>query len=340
MKFSKWLQSKKWRILFKVIFTIYLGILFLPFPLSLGTKIGILSLLWLPDVLDLGIEYYQTQNYFHHLRQELHFSMEEEEMMIHVPKAPTYELQKQSEYYQEYQEELYHTIEKMKQEDQEFQDYIHLWIHEIKQPLAALELMTINQHLEKEKVQLELEELSHSIEEVLYANKSLNYREDYQMKDYSLKEMVQKTIQEHRRRLQEIPFNLSLDSLDFTVYTDKKWICFILHQLLVNSIQYRKKEEPLNLQFWAEQKNNEIVLYMKDNAIGIKEFEQRDIWKKGFVGHNGRMIEHSTRMGLYISQQLANTLGIQLQLVHSDEDGSIFCLRFPQAKVTNLLEDC
>ena len=79
---------------------------------------------------------------------------------------------------------------------------------------------------------------------------------------------------------------------------------------------------------------------MKDNAIGIKEIEQRYIWEKGFVGHNGRMIEHSTGMGLYISQQLANTLGIQLQLVHSDNKGSIFCLRFPQAKVTNLLEDC
>lgn len=123
MKFSKWLKGKKWRILFKVIFTIYLGILFLSFPLSFGTKIGILSLLWLPDVFDLGIEYYQTQTYFHYLKQELHFSMEEKEMTVHIPKAPTYKLQKQSEYYQE---ELYHTIEKIKQEDQEFQDYIHL----------------------------------------------------------------------------------------------------------------------------------------------------------------------------------------------------------------------
>lgn len=93
----------------------------------------------------------------------------------------------------------------------------------------------------------------------------------------------------------------------------------------------------MNLQFWAEQKENETILYMKDNAIGIKEIEQRDIFGKGFVGHNGRTIEHSTGMGLYISQQL---VGIQLQLVHSDNNSSIFCLRFPRAKVTNLLEDC
>lgn len=66
--------------------------------------------------------------------------------------------------------------------------------------------------------------------------------------------------------------NVNIHDLDKDVYTDSKWAVFIISQIIQNSIKYAKNTEP-KIEIYAIQKNDSVILYIKDNGIGIKNGE-------------------------------------------------------------------
>ena len=66
----------------------------------------------------------------------------------------------------------------------------------------------------------------------------------------------------------------------------KKWVRFILNQIIGNAIKYHA-EQPI-LHFGATETNDGIVLSIRDNGIGIPKSDLPRIFEKGFTGQNGR----------------------------------------------------
>ena len=83
-----------------------------------------------------------------------------------------------------------------------------------------------------------------------------------------------------------------------TVYSDKKWIAFILNQLIQNSVKYGRSEGT-HIQIVTKKTKSGVLLRVKDDGIGIPKEEIPRIFEKGFTGTNGRNRERSTGMGLY-----------------------------------------
>ncbi len=61
----------------------------------------------------------------------------------------------------------------------------------------------------------------------------------------------------------------SLTTFPKTVYGDPKWLEFILGQLIANSIKYKK--ETLTLTFSTREEQDNVLLYVSDDGIGIRK---------------------------------------------------------------------
>ena len=120
---------------------------------------------------------------------------------------------------------------------------------------------------------------------------------------------------------------IETEGLDSVVYTDKKWICFILGQLLQNSVRYRGESPVITIS--ARQAGKQVSLTVADNGIGIPAHELPRIFDRGFTGSNGRTRGGSTGMGLYLCRKLTEFLEIQIQADSEEGQGTDVTLVFP-----------
>lgn len=125
-----------------------------------------------------------------------------------------------------------------------------------------------------------------------------------------------------------------MHDLEIQVNTDSKWIVFILNQILQNCSKYRKTESDLEIEIFAKQGKEQVVLHVKDNGIGIRKGEITRVFEKGFTGTNGRLLnKKSTGIGLYLCKKLCDKLGMALELNSEQEEGTEVRLVFPQGSL-------
>ena len=125
--------------------------------------------------------------------------------------------------------------------------------------------------------------------------------------------------------------------MEIRVNTDSKWIIFILNQIIQNSIKYRKENKQTEIQIYAIEKKENVILYIKDNGIGIKKGELTRVFEKGFTGTNGRILnKKSTGIGLYLCKKLCDKLGIAIELNSIENEGTEVKIVFPNGSYMNL----
>jgi hypothetical protein len=192
-------------------------------------------------------------------------------------------------------------------ENREFREYIELWVHEIKLPLASLQLMCHNdkntQYMDK------ISQIDSYIENVLYYARSETAEKDYLIREVSLKRIFGEIAIKNREQLQGQNVTLKTENLNINVMTDSKWLEYILGQLMGNSLKYFSDEREPEICVSAQDFKDRTVLCFYDNGIGICENDLPYIFEKSFTGENGRTHAKSTGMGLYIVKKLCGKLG-------------------------------
>lgn len=218
-------------------------------------------------------------------------------------------------------------ISEIKRNSGEYKEYIEQWLHEVKTPVTAMKLICENHKSEAAKPLLtELEKLNHYVEQTLYFARSEHPEKDYLIRETALAGIIHEAISQNKNLLLQNRVKIEVDHCETTVFTDKKWMIFILNQIILNAVQY-KNENPA-LHFKARQTGGKVILSIKDNGPGIMENELPRIFDKGFTGSNGRNNRHSTGMGLYICMQLCKRLGVTLSAASDGHSGTEFLLSF------------
>ncbi len=189
----------------------------------------------------------------------------------------------------------------------EFREYIELWVHEVKLPVASLQLMCLNDG--STKYVRQLRRIDEYIENVLYYARSGNAERDYIIKAVSLKRAFSDTALRFRTELQDSGVTIITRGLDVSVMTDSKWLEYIIGQLIGNSIKYFSSDRKPEITVYAEELPDKTLLHFRDNGIGIPESDLPYIFEKSFTGENGRTHTKSTGMGLYIVKKLCVKLG-------------------------------
>ncbi|MDO4282964.1 MAG: sensor histidine kinase [Clostridia bacterium] len=226
-------------------------------------------------------------------------------------------------------------IYKRLQED--YKDYIELWIHEIKLPIATSKMIIENNKSEVTKsIDEELDKIDNYTEQALFYARSNTVEKDYAIKKNSLEEIVDLAIKKNKNILISNRVKIELNHLDHIVYTDSKWCSFILSQIIQNSVKYSKGDEK-TIQFYSRENKDNVILYIEDKGIGIKESEIVRVFDKGFTGSNGRVSDKkSTGIGLYLCKKLCEKLGLAIHISSEYNKYTIVEIVFPKGSYTQM----
>lgn len=201
-------------------------------------------------------------------------------------------------------------ISKITTADREFREYLELWIHEIKTPLTALGLLA--EKIDSAELRYELTKVDNLSEQILYFMRANSPTKDYALGECVLSQIVKDVLLTNRTEIQLKNANIVTENLEQTVYSDVKWLRFMVQQILANSLKYDATE----ISFRAEKSSDSTWLVIRDNGIGIPEEDLPRIFEKSFTGQNGHIGASglkSTGMGLYLVQNLAQKLGLSLE---------------------------
>lgn len=217
-------------------------------------------------------------------------------------------------------------IGEVQRERREYKEYIEQWIHEVKTPITAMKLLCENNRSPfSREVLAELENINQYTEQALYYARSEHAEKDYSVREVNLCDVVHSAIADNKYLLRQSNMSIQIDDIETKVYTDEKWVRFILNQIIGNAIKYHA-EQPI-LHFGATKMNDKIVLSISDNGIGIPKSDLPRIFEKGFTGQNGRTGKNSTGIGLYLCKRLCDQLGIGLT-AYSENRGTTISLIF------------
>ena len=210
----------------------------------------------------------------------------------------------------------------------EFKEFVELWIHEVKIPISSMVLKCHNNKEKYDKAFLSLiRRLDNQIDEVLYYVRSENTEKDFAIAEVSLKEVIRNVGLKNKDDLLESNIDFITDLKDLKISTDKKWLEFIMNQIINNSIKY-KKDKDSYIKISAFEQSEKKVLEIYDNGIGIPSKDLKRVFEKSFTGSNGREKVKSTGMGLYIVKKLCDKLGHNIRIESKEKDYTKVIIEF------------
>ena len=228
-------------------------------------------------------------------------------------------------------------VNKYKHLTEDYKEYIELWIHEIKIPIATSKLIIENNKSKETKsIDEELGKIENFVEQVLYYARSNNVEKDYYISKTKLSEIVNGAILKNKNILLSNKINLEIGDIDKQVVTDSKWTIFILNQIIQNSVKYMNKDIK-TMKIYAEGKKEKVILYIQDNGMGVGKGEIARVFDKGFTGENGRILgKKSTGIGLYLCKKLCDRLGLGIEFNSQKDIGTEVKIIFPVGSHTNI----
>ncbi len=337
MKIVNFLKDKWIAISLAVFAIITTEIFLMPYPIAVFIKIYIPTIMLITYGTGVLVEYTIKKKYYSNLEYRINKLDEKYLITELIPSSCFLEGDILKGFIEEIGKSMVENVNYYKYLGEDYKDYIELWIHEIKIPIATSKMIIENNKNEVTKsIKEEIEKIENYIEQTLFYARSNTVEKDYYIKKTYLKEIVNESIKKNKNSLIQEKVILNIHDLALEVNTDSKWIVFILNQIIQNSLKYKKKDENLKLEIYAKKGNQNIVLYIKDNGIGIEKGEVTRVFEKGFTGSNGRIIgKKSTGIGLYLCKKLCDKLGISIELNSKQKEGVEVRLIFPMSNFTN-----
>lgn len=220
-------------------------------------------------------------------------------------------------------------ISKLKLNISQYKEYIELWVHEVKTPIAACMLLIENNSLPvTESIEEEIYKIENYIEQALFYARSNTMEKDYIIKKINLATSINNSIKKNLNQLIVNKIKISINDVEEIVYSDSKWLEFILNQIISNSIKYRRKSNS-EIKFYAKKNDKNVVLTIEDNGIGMDEKDVLKAFDKGYTGSNGRRFTKSTGIGLYLCKKLCEKLGLKIKLESLLDEATKVSILFP-----------
>ena len=331
MDFKLFFKEKVITILLLLFGIITIEIFLMAYNVGMFIKIYIPLIIMGLYMISIIIEYFKRKKFYDNLLKMLE-ELDEKYLITEIIKNPNFlEGKIFKNTLEQIDKSMLENVNKYKYMTEDYKEYIELWIHEIKIPISASKMVIENnKNAITKSIDEELDKVENYIEQALFYARSNTVEKDYYIRKVFLKEIVTESIKKNKSSLIQEKISIDIHDLDIEVNTDNKWIVFILNQIIQNSIKYRKKENSV-IEIYANQGKENVILYIKDNGIGIKQGEITRVFEKEFTGTNGRLSnKKSTGIGLYLCKKLCNKLGIGIELNSVQNEGTKVKLVFPK----------
>lgn len=229
---------------------------------------------------------------------------------------------------------MHEKVKYYKDEQTEYREYIETWVHEIKTPIASAKLILDNDDSSLgERISYEMRRVEGFIEQALYYARSNDVSKDYIIKEFDLISVVMKAVKSNSRDFINRKIKLNIKDIDGTIFSDAKWVEFIVNQIIINAVKFSKPGSG-EVSIYSKVNENNIILTVVDNGVGINEKDIDRVFEKGFTGDNGRKFGKSTGIGLYLCKKLCDKLGIGIKLDSKEDYGTKVNIIFPKGRLT------
>lgn len=187
-------------------------------------------------------------------------------------------------------------------------EYYTRWSHQIKTPIAAMELLLQEEPADARALKRELLKTSQYVEMALSYQRMEGEGNDLVIQRYELRPVVMQAVKKVSPLLIHKHISFSAGDLSGEVLTDEKWLVFVLEQLLTNASKYTKEGGSVRI----GKENGLLVL--RDTGIGIRPEDLPRIFEWGYTGYNGRLDKRSTGVGLALVKQVMEMLGNKIEI--------------------------
>lgn len=337
MSFLKFMREKLVSIFLLIFALVTIEIFFMIYPFATFIKIYTPIVILGAYLIGLVYEYFIKKRYYENLINTL-ARLDQKYLITEIVKSPEFvEGKILYDVLEQVNKSMHENVNKYKYLQEDYKEYIELWIHEVKIPIAASKMVIENNKNKATKsIYEELDKVENYIEQALFYARSNTVEKDYYIKKCSLKEIVNESIKKNKTILIQEKIEINTHDLENIVNTDSKWVIFILNQIIQNSVKYRNKDIISRIEIYSVLKSENVILYIKDNGIGIKKSELSKVFDKGFTGTNGRLSgKKSTGIGLYLCKKLCDKLSLSIE-VNSEGNGTEIKIVFPNGSYTNL----
>lgn len=337
MNFKDFIKEKMILIIGTILAISSIEILLLAYHISLLVRLYCIIIVLLVVALAILIEYKRKKEFYNQLIKNIE-DLREKYLISEVTKTPNFiEGKILKEVLQDTGKSMLENVNYYKNIQEDYKEYIELWIHEVKIPIAASKLIIENNKNEITKsIDEELDKVENYTEQALFYARSNAVEKDYIINKTNLKDVVNGAILKNKSILLNEKISIELTNLQQEeIYTDSKWAIFIINQIIQNAIKYSKKNDK-KIEISSREKNDKVILCIKDNGIGIKNGEITRVFERGFTGENGRIIgQKSTGIGLYLCKKLCDKLGLGIELNSEKNEGTEVRIIFPKNSYTN-----
>lgn len=180
----------------------------------------------------------------------------------------------------------------------------------------------LNAALKQQAALTELSDNMDSFEDELfrieeYVSMALQYQRvsstenDFVLEKVSVDGVIRDTIKKYAKIMIRRHIGINYSGTGQEVYTDGKWLAFMLEQILSNAIKYTP-HGVVTIET-AEEKDR-FFITIKDTGIGIKAEDLPRVFEKGYTGYNGHADKKATGIGLYLCRQMADKLGHTIRM--------------------------
>lgn len=216
----------------------------------------------------------------------------------------------------------------------EYRAYVETWVHEAKSPITAARLALSNLEEDADACAV----CPREVEPVVPRLRSV---EDELARSHSLREMVASAIKANANLLIAAGVTPRLgEGLDLKVFTDDKWLVFMLGQLLQNTARYVRPGCEGWPQVWFDARlldeglaNERVELTVRDNGCGVSAADLPRVLERGFTGDNGRAHKQSTGLGLWLVARLAQKMGVSVAVDSAEDEFFSVTFGFPANKM-------
>ncbi len=217
----------------------------------------------------------------------------------------------------------------------DYEEYVELWAHEAKMPIALLTMILDNRGDEMTpQVQAKLDyvrnRLQEDVSQMLYYARLKSATKDYRFEAVELKDLLEEVLEDYAPLLQEKGFAVDNRLTVEQVYTDRRGLQFMLGQIISNSVKYSKDDPVLHIS--AVERQNEWVLRIADNGTGVKAYDLPYLFQKGFTGDTSICQKKATGMGLYLVKKMSEELCLNVTAQSEWGKGFAVSIGFPKTE--------
>ena len=332
MKFKSYLKDNIVTFLLIIFVVATIEIFLMIYDVSMWVRIYIPVSILCAYIIGMVVSYYKRKNFYNKIFNTLD-DLDKKYLISEMTGNPEFlDGKLLKEILEEASKSMTEHVNEFKFLMEDYKEYIELWIHEIKIPIATSKMIIENNKNDVTKsIDEELDKIDDYTEQALFYARSNTVEKDYIIKRTNLEKIVNTVIMKNKNEFIQEKIHLDIHDTNIEVGTDSKWVIFILNQIIHNSIKYKKQYENLQIEIFAKRNKENIILYIKDNGIGIKKGEITRVFEKGFTGSNGRILnKKSTGIGLYLCKKLCDKLGMAIELNSEENVGTEIKLVFPQ----------